>query len=342
MGAFTDKSMKRYSPPGWNPLSHVDALVSLRRYYSLKALCDADENKLIKAGKKYGVDNLSTDYETIIRRIRPDVVSIATRTDIRNEIMAFAIKLGVKGIHGEKPFAQSIKEAKKMIGLFKKHHIQFTFGTYRRYHGIYRAAKKMLQSGEIGNIVQINVEHGRSTLMWTHPHSIDLCLYFSDCEEIATVQGNCIISKFDKANNTIIDDPVVLGGMIRFSNGIIGVIGTGGGMNTRIHGEKGILTISANGSKIVIEKKGKGGSPYFTKTKTIQSTKPMKSGTQNALLELYSAVTRNFETHYDSIVQNQKILMALAYSSLMGGRIIDCRAVPEDFRILGKFGNLPA
>ena len=41
------------------------------------------------------------------------------------------------------------------------------------------SARDIVVSGEIGDMVEICIEHGRTMLLWNHPHSVDLLIFFA-------------------------------------------------------------------------------------------------------------------------------------------------------------------
>ena len=84
----------------------------------LNALCDIDKTKLSKYGKKYGVTNLYTDYKQMLRKEKPELISICTLVDTHHNIVSEAIKNSVRGIFLEKPVANSLSNAKKINNLY--------------------------------------------------------------------------------------------------------------------------------------------------------------------------------------------------------------------------------
>ena len=59
---------------------------------------------LAQAGKRYGVpsERLYTDYQEMIDRERPDIVSVATQPEQRAEIVSYAAEHGAKAVYAEK------------------------------------------------------------------------------------------------------------------------------------------------------------------------------------------------------------------------------------------------
>ena len=57
-----------------------------------------------------------------------------------------------------------------------KKNIILTYGTLRRYFDVYIKAKKLVDSGKYGKLIQIDINFGHNQLFWSHPHSVDIIL----------------------------------------------------------------------------------------------------------------------------------------------------------------------
>lgn len=338
MGCFTRDGLRKYLPHGWLPLSHGEAIDSLPQY-ELMGLCDADVAQLQKASEKYSIYNLSSDYRRILGKGGFDVVSVATRTDVRVKVMLCAIENGVKGLHVEKPLSQNIKDAVGLCEIISKKNIKITYGTYRRYLPAYSFAKAAVCAGEIGEIVEVNAEMGKSHLMWSHPHSIDMLIYYSNCTEVEYLQANCLFKNINGKPRLINEDPIVENATIKFTNGITGMISCGEGMNIRIFGTKGTITVVGDGAEVRIEKIGRKNPYYLSKTLIKKPSGPF-SATQNAFIALYDAIMNEkpLPISLNEIIANQKILMAIPYSSLRNGSRVVLADVPHSFTVTGFNG----
>lgn len=340
MGAFTSERVKQTAPKGWLPLSHAEAIQSLNNL-RLDALCDRDEETLEEAGRIFGINKLYTDYRWLIEETRPDILSIATRTPGRCEIIEFAANHGVKGIHAEKPISRSIGEFKTAARALKNNDVKLTYGATRRNMEVFRRAKQIALGGEIGDIVQISADFGRTLLMWNHPHSVDLLLYFADCKKVDFIQAYCPVTAFNEKENLLDEDPIIEYAYVHFSNGIGGIISSAGGMNVCIAGDKGTITVAADGSWISIHKKGSGGGPYFLNRRKLD-IEASRSGTQAAFDELISAVSLDepLSLGLDEIECGQLILLGFVLSALRGGRRVSLSEIPDDFTVTGRFGEM--
>lgn len=342
MGAKTSNRLRMALPPGWLPLNHAEAIGSMRNL-ELVALCDIDPQKVEWAATTYDVDNCYSDYKALIAEIRPDILSIATRTEGRAEIVKFAVENGIRGIHVEKPFSRNMAECKCALKLVSQKGVRISYGTYRRYMDIYREARRIVESGEIGEPLEIAVDHGKTMLMWNHPHSVDLLMYFSGCLEVEYVQATCLIEPGAVNGPTVDDDPIVENAFIKFNNGVNGLITSASGMNTRISCSQGSLTVGADGSWIDIEKKDKTSNPSCHSTKRFRVS-PAMSGTQRAFSEVAGSFSEGagLSMNWEEIMVGQKLLLGIAYSSVCHGKRTDLSDLDDDFTVTGRCGHLYA
>lgn len=340
MGVETPARVRQSVPRGWLPLSHAEAIKSIDEL-ELIALCDIDPERVSRAAEKYNVSKTYKDFKSLIREAKPDILSIATRTDKRCEIIKFAAENGVKAIHAEKPISRNILDCSNAMKAVLNNDVKFSYGTYRRYMDIYRKAKELIKSREIGDLQEICIENGKTMLLWNHPHSVDLLLYFSNCIDVDFVQAYCDIKTSNYNSSFLDDDPLLEFAFVKFNNGINGIVTSASGLNVRLSGTDGTLNIVGDGSWLEIRRKTSGQTPYHLKVDklVVEST---LSGTQRAFSELISAVRgdiKELSITTKEIDSGQRILLSLAYSSILHGQRIDPLDLNESFTVTGRFRN---
>lgn len=342
IGTHTPEKLRSDLPKGWLPLSHAEAILATDNL-QLVGFCDIDEERCSAAARRFGIRSYSVDYKAFIQELKPDVVSIATRTDVRSEIVLFALEQGVLGIHAEKPLCRNLAQAKAIQRKVKATNARLSYGTTRRYMQIYRQAKEMISEGEIGEVVEIAIDHGRGLLFWSHPHAADLLLFFNPKSHIEFVQSTCLIEPGTIEGDIIDIDPLVENAFVKFSNGVNGIISSAGGMNTRISGTKGNITIGADGSWIRLFKPKTQSSAYFLDELPIESNSTI-SGTRQAFADLSSALlhSTSLGISVEEIVLSQQMLFAMVMSSLEGGRRVWIDEVNESLTVTGRCGEFYA
>ena len=98
---------------------HLHGLLENPDYYKVVGLCDIDEPKMKAVAEEYHLDDvpLFTDAEEMLKETRPEIFVFVTYPDLRLSVIQLAVKYGVKGISFEKPMAESLQEAKKIVKL---------------------------------------------------------------------------------------------------------------------------------------------------------------------------------------------------------------------------------
>lgn len=339
MGAEPSERLKGKVPKGWLPISHIESIISNSKL-QLEAVCDSDSARLEHISKIYNVKNKFDDYKKLIDETSPFFLTIATRTAIRFKIIKYACEHGVKIIYLEKPISNTIDQCDEIIKIANKFDVILGYGVNRRYHETYRKAKEIIRSGTIGELEQITIEHGHTNLYWSHPHSIDLILYFANSTEIKYIQGNCsFINNYVLDDENFIDnDPLVNNAFIELDNNIKAIISQTNGTNTRLSCSKGIITIYSDGKSLEIMELNETG--YLNNPKTI-NVKIDKSSTENAFDDLISSINNrdNIPISSEEILTGMKILNGIFFSSLKGGVKIAPKNIPKRLTITGKNGN---
>ena len=86
MGAEPSDRLYSTLPNGWTPITHAESIISTPTL-ELISLCDVDIAKTEKFGKLYSIEKCYNNYNELFDVEKPDVISIATRTDVKTEII---------------------------------------------------------------------------------------------------------------------------------------------------------------------------------------------------------------------------------------------------------------
>lgn len=341
IGSYTRPELKQTLLPHLFPLNHAEAFCSLDQYI-LDALCDVDEMRLREAGERYSIEQLYTDYQDLLEVRKPDVVSVATRTSIREEIVLSAVDAGVLGMHIEKPISRTVEGCRRILSCLAKRNVRFTYGTVRRWSSMYLKAKELLLQGAIGSLKHIRVNFGKANLLWTHPHSVDILIFFSQSREIEYVTSACDMRHCKISDSLVDGDPVVLHALMKFKNGIYGEISLLDGKDVILEGDRGVIVIRKNSHELMIARKNEETKSYAD-FQDISVFSP-HSGTQLALLDIYHSITNNTSTAitFDEILMNQKILTAVVTSAMEKSRKVSMNELDERLEISGRLGELYA
>lgn len=340
MGAAPADRLAQTAPAGWLPISHA-ACLRQTPGVELAALCDSDAGALERAGREHGVTALYTDYRQMLREVRPALVGVATRTPAKGNVIAAAGEHGVRGLYVEKPLANSLRDCREALELAARCGMKIAYGVNRRHHAAYREARRLVADGAIGELQEITVEHGFAQLLWAHPHSTDLILQFAGAARPLTVQAALQESSVERvAIDRIDSDPRIAHAHFTFDGGITATIGRVGGLNLRVGGTTGNLTVLADGTTLQLERESAPGTGYFKDLET-RLTGPVRGGTLVAFAELLAAMRGEGPGPIapQEILSGSRMLFGCVWSHLEGGRRIELAAVPESLVVTGRSGN---
>jgi len=122
---------------------------------NLVAVADPMDEALLRAKEDFGSIVTSNDYTDILERKDIEAVVIATPTKTHYDILVNAISAGKK-IFVEKPITFTVDEAKKICNLVKEKNTYLQVGFMRRFDPGHVEAKKLIESGEIGEPIYVH------------------------------------------------------------------------------------------------------------------------------------------------------------------------------------------
>lgn len=123
-------------------------------YVDLVVACDIVVDKAVVLANKYGFKEYSTDYREAIDRDDIHIVSVATPPKYHAEIAIYALKRG-KHVLCEKPMTTKLSDALKMVKVAKEKNLKLCIDYQNRFLPAYQEAKKLIERGCIGEILQV-------------------------------------------------------------------------------------------------------------------------------------------------------------------------------------------
>lgn len=248
MGAFIDNEMptgQAHRPP---PYSHAAGYEACQRT-DLVACSDVRPEVLTRAGCRYHVppERQYSNYQEMIKRESPDILSVATQPEQRAEVVIFAAENGVKAIYAEKAMAASLEEADAMVESVERNGVVFNMGTNRRWDSGYNAMKSEIESGRVGPLKTL-ISHQTGTLFNTASHIFDLLMRLNSDVPVTTVQAHLTCRPDIFVGDTMTEDPSGYGTFL-FENGVIAhALNTGRGLEIEAICERGVVTALGNGA----------------------------------------------------------------------------------------------
>ncbi len=172
--------MKKYTTAvlgiGVRGMTHLKGLLETGRF-EIVGLCDLEIEKARRGAEVHGITvPCYTDAEPMLAETKPEVFVFVTPPCVRLSMVELAKKYGVKGLSLEKPMAESLGEARKMMDICKESGIKAVVCHQQKYLSQMQEMKKRIVDGEIGDIVKIHVE----TQLWLAQlgtHYVDYALW---------------------------------------------------------------------------------------------------------------------------------------------------------------------
>jgi predicted dehydrogenase len=213
----------------------------------------------------------------------------------------------VKGILCEKPMALNMAQANKMVEVCEKNSVQLAIGHQRRFAPQHQKAKKIIDSGEIGNLIFLWGSSPNDLMDWG-THVIDMMRFYAG--DIEWVMGQ--IARLDKnpRHSRGYYTVNIAEGYMKFKNGARGVLETDM-QRTRIwvQGEKGEIEVLMD-----------GGLKYISETNP-QWTAPELEGRGDTNALEVEALVESIETGKEHLCNGKEgraateVLLAISESS---------------------------
>lgn len=277
---------------------------------TLVALVDPIPEALKAAGEELGIKACYTDYQEALIRDDIHAVIIASPTKYHCEI-ALAAAAAKKHILCEKPLAMTEEECDLMLAAAEANDVKLQIGFMRRYDDSFVAAKAMIDSGEIGDVVLVkshtrgpsvpqpwmyDIQKSNGPLAEVNSHDIDTLRWFtgSEFKSLYAIGGNYRCPDAIETFPDFYDNVLMNGSFVNGAQGCIdGAQGVGYGYDaeTEILGTKGVIRVGRTQEHFVTAC-SKGG---MLKT-------PYVSSWRKLFIEAYLAEDKDF---IDCILNNR-------------------------------------
>ena len=137
---------------------HLNALRMAERV-QLVALCDTDRQTLDERAREHGVDKTFDDFRSLLDDPEIDALDVVVPPHLHAEITIAGLQAG-KHVYVEKPMARDLGEARAMIDAAERASVQLMVGESYFFHSPHRLARKLVDDGTIGSVLQIRVTLG--------------------------------------------------------------------------------------------------------------------------------------------------------------------------------------
>ncbi|MCY3020454.1 MAG: Gfo/Idh/MocA family oxidoreductase [Planctomycetota bacterium] len=206
----------------------------------LVAVADTDAKRAHAYADKIGKENCFTDYETMLRESKPDLVSVVLPNYLHAPVTIRCLKAGAH-VLCEKPMALSVREARQMLAAAKQARRKLSINLSYRFAPQSRALKELANAGFLGTAYHAYTSwtrrdgipgmggwFGQKALSGGGPlidlgvHRLDLAMWLMGSPQPVTVSGSAhhhVGVPRAKAAGKKFDVEDFASGFVRFSNG---------------------------------------------------------------------------------------------------------------------------
>ncbi len=166
------------------------------------AVCDLDEARLARIGKRYPALHLTEDFEEILADAEIDAVAVATSVSTHYPLALSALDAG-KHVFVEKPMAGSLAEAEHLSAVAAERELTLMPGHTFLYSPPVNVVRDLIRTGELGEIyfismsrVNLGLHQPDVSVIWDlGPHDFSILRYWlgERPETISTMTRSCII-----------------------------------------------------------------------------------------------------------------------------------------------------
>ncbi len=171
--------------------NYAAAFQQLHDRVEIVAACDIIEEKVRGFVEKWGIPAVYTDMHEMLSKEVLDIIGVTTHNREHVEPTIAAAEAGVRAILCEKPMALSMGDADRVIEACERSGAKLAIDHTMRFEPNWRRVKQMVDAGEIGDLLHIEVQNygDTSTLLHNGTHSCDAIRFFGGDAEwvIATV-----------------------------------------------------------------------------------------------------------------------------------------------------------
>ncbi|WP_174715140.1 Gfo/Idh/MocA family protein [Vibrio penaeicida] len=148
----------------------VSGLFDIEIPIELYSLADVDQISANKNAKALGFERATSDWRELISDELIDIIAITTPNIFHEEMALAAIAAG-KTVYCEKPLATNLEAAKRMVKAASDKKVVTVVGFNFLRNPLIAYAKKLIESGELGDLVSFRGRHAEYYMPKDVPHS---------------------------------------------------------------------------------------------------------------------------------------------------------------------------
>lgn len=288
-------------------MSHIEGALSYGA--EIAAICDCNEDNLRFAGERYSIpsDKWHTDYMDIVNDDSIDIVTVAVPDQLHKKMSCDLLRSG-KNVLCEKPLALTRHDISDIIKVADESSSKFMVGQICRFTPAFEEAKKIIDSGTIGDVYFAESEYAHDYMdlvdTWRSDpdrhgvigggcHAVDLLRWLvGDPEEVFAYGMHKLLPSVEYDDATI--------AVMKFGDNKAGKVFVSTGckrdytMRTVIYGTKGTIICDNT-------------SPTMTLFETDENGRTMEAETIKVELNNHNAA-KEFEVFANAILNNKPVI----------------------------------
>jgi predicted dehydrogenase len=171
----------------------------------LSGLCDIDPKKLKFAERFFPGVPLYLSAKKMLKEVKPDIVSVATRPDTHFKFVKMAANFRARSIICEKPISDSLQKAESMVRIYKEKKRLLFVAHLRHFDPLIGKWQRKVKKGILGKISQANCIY-HNGFFNNGTHMVDILRWFLGKAEKVIGVYNPLTSNPKKDKN--IDDTI--------------------------------------------------------------------------------------------------------------------------------------
>lgn len=140
---------------------HIPAFLAMKDRVELRAVYGRNPATVTQTAIRYGISERYTEVEDMLKKVKPDIVSICTPNQSHMHFATMALNSGCHVIC-EKPVGLNFRDVKSLYSLAEKQNRLLIACQTLRFQPEWMQAKKMVQDGELGEIICVRFDRIRS------------------------------------------------------------------------------------------------------------------------------------------------------------------------------------
>ena len=298
---------------------HIPAVLA-KKECNLYAVCDcADDNRMQLRMEEVGMpdfckEHAYTNYMDLVNDPNVDVAIVTTDDYTHAEITCAFLRAG-KHVLLEKPMALSNEDCLKMLQAEKESGSRLMVGQVVRYNPNFARAKKMVENGDIGELVFVESEYAhdyirsrgykdwrvtpdRHGIIGGGCHAVDFLRWVAgNPTEVTAYSNHTYLTEWPADDTTI--------AIFKFPNNVIGKVFASIGvkrnytMRTCLYGTKGTIIFESRGTEIFLYQEDHNGN-YYTCPRKLATT-PQGHNMMDEVKDFIDAIVQNKPNPISSI-----------------------------------------